>query len=68
MSHFIEFGQLHVTQRLLAEETCARFALLAAGVVFATDQRAFEITVDDDNCHAFWHRNSFGAQRAAVDQ
>ncbi|MNC75516.1 hypothetical protein D3C75_1270590 [compost metagenome] len=68
MSHFIKFRQLNVAQRFLAEETRTGFALLAAGIVFAADQRALEVTVDNHNRDAFWHRNSFGAQRAAINQ
>jgi hypothetical protein len=66
--HFVEFIDRHVAQGRLLEEARAGFALLATGVVLAAYQRALEVTVDDNDRRAFWQRNGFGSQRAAVNQ
>ena len=64
----VEGFKADITQRWLLEETRAGFALFATGVVFATDQCAFKVTVDDHHRYALRHGNGFGAQGSAVDQ
>ncbi len=59
---FIELSERDITQRRLLEEARTGFALLAAGVVLAAHQGAFEITVDDDHRRTFRQAHRFGAQ------
>ena len=63
-----KLGQFNVTQRLLIEETRARFTLLTTRVVFAANQGTTEVGVDDHHRDIFRHRHRTRAQRAAVEQ
>ena len=68
MGDGVELLQRDVAQGRLLEETRAGFTLFAASVVFAADQSALKVTVNNHHRDAFRHRDRFGPQGAAVDQ
>ena len=57
-----------IARRLDTEVAGRRLTLGAAGVVFAVDQTAAYIGVDDDDVKPLRHRYGAGFQAAAVDQ
>ncbi len=61
-------GQIEVAQRLDPVVAGGRFALLAAGVVFAIHQTAAHIGVDDQHRQIGGHGDEASLQRAAVEQ